>query len=418
MEEENNYKGKNALKKPLNIAIIVGIFVLSNLMFFYMGTSFAHGGIIKSKSVSEEVAKDISEIKDVKKYDLLFQVRETLLSNYNGQIDDNALLEAAIKGMTDSLNDPYTIFMNSAEYSSFVEQSEGHFVGIGVQVGVKDDKVTVIAPIEGSPAEKAGLKAGDVILKVDGNEMPEPKLENTVSKIKGEEGKSVTLTISRGDETLDVEIVREEIKTISVRGEMLEDNVGYIRLSSFDADSGKQIKEKILQLKGEGMKGLILDLRGNPGGYLHEANNIASEFIPKGDVVTYTIDKYNNKKEYKSTGGDSQGLPLVVLIDGGSASASEVLTGALRDYKLATIIGTKSFGKGVVQQLFDFKDGNGGLKVTTSKYYTPNGENIHKVGITPDIEVTIPEENLNKEYDRSIDTQLIKGIEVIKEKIK
>lgn len=417
MENNNKAKGKSVLKKRLSIVIIIGVFILSNIVFFYLGSTFTSGSI-GLRNVSEAVAKDVSEIKDVKKYDLLFEVRENLLLRYNGEIDDNALLEAAIKGMTDSLNDPYTLFMNDKEYSSFVEQISGHFVGIGIQVGIKDEKVTVIAPIEGSPAERVGLKSGDVILKVNGEEMAEPKLENTVSNIKGEAGTSVDLTISRGEETLDVTIPREEIKTTIVKGEMLEDNVGYIRLSAFDEDSAKQIKEKIIQLKGEGMKGLILDLRGNPGGSLSEAIGIASEFIPKGNVVTYTIDKYDKKQEYKSVGGDAQGLPLVVLIDGGSASASEVLTGALRDYELATIVGTKSFGKGVVQQLINLKGDKGGLKVTTSKYYTPNGENIHKIGITPDIEVTIPEETLNKEYDRSLDTQLIKSIEVIKEKLK
>lgn len=417
MENNNKVTNNNVMKKRLSIVIIVGVFILSNIVFFYLGSAFT-SGTIGLKNVSEAVANDVNEIKDIKKYDLLFEVRENLLLRYNGEIDDNALLEAAIKGMTDSLNDPYTLFMNEKEYSSFVEQISGHFVGIGIQVGIKDEKVTVIAPIEGSPAERVGLKSGDVILKVNGEEMAEPKLENTVSKIKGEAGTSVDLTISRGEEVLDVTIPREEIKTTIVKGEMLEDNVGYIRLSSFDEDSAKQIKEKILQLKGEGMKGLILDLRGNPGGSLSEAIGIASEFIPKGKVVTYTIDKYDKKQEYKSVGGDAQGLPLVVLIDGGSASASEVLTGALRDYELATIIGTKSFGKGVVQQLINLKDDKGGLKVTTSKYYTPNGENIHKIGITPDIEVTIPEETLNKEYDKRLDTQLIKSIEVIKEKLK
>lgn len=417
MENNNKAKGKSVLKKRLSIVIIIGVFILSNIVFFYLGSAFTSGSI-GLRNVSEAVAKDVSEIKDVKKYDLLFEVRENLLLRYNGEIDDNALLEAAIKGMTDSLNDPYTLFMNDKEYSSFVEQISGHFVGIGIQVGIKDEKVTVIAPMEGSPAERVGLKSGDVILKVNGEEMVEPKLENTVSKIKGEAGTSVDLTISRGDEVLDITIPREEIKTTIVKGEMLEDNVGYIRLSGFDEDSAKQIKEKIIQLKGEGMKGLILDLRGNPGGSLSEAIGIASEFIPKGNVVTYTIDKYDKKQEYKSVGGDAQGLPLVVLIDGGSASASEVLTGALRDYELATIVGTKSFGKGVVQQLINLKGDKGGLKVTTSKYYTPNGENIHKIGITPDIEVTIPEETLNKEYDKSLDTQLIKSIEVIKEKLK
>lgn len=417
MEGNDKTKVKNVIRKRFSILIIIGGFILSNIVFFYLGSLFTNGPI-RLGNVSEAFAKNISDIKDTKKYDLLFEVRENLLLRYNGEIDDNALLEAAIKGMTDSLNDPYTLFMNGKEYSSFMEQISGHFVGIGIQVGIKDEKVTIIAPVEGSPAERVGLKSGDVILKVNGEEVTDPKLESTVSKIKGKAGTSVDLTILRGDETLDVAVPREEIKTTIVKGEMLEDNVGYIRLSSFDENSAKQIKEKILQLKSEGMKGLILDLRGNPGGSLSEAIGIASEFIPRGDVVTYTIDKYEKKQEYKSLGGDAQGLPLAVLIDGGSASASEVLTGALRDYKLATIIGTKSFGKGVVQQLINLKDDKGGLKVTTSKYYTPNGENIHKIGITPDIEVSIPEDTLNKEYDKSLDTQLIKSIEVIKEKLK
>ena len=163
---------------------------------------------------------------------------------------------------------------------------------------------------------------------------------------------------------------------------------------------------------------MILDLRGNPGGFLGEAVNVASQFIPKGEVVTYTVDKYGNKQESKSIGGEAEGMPLVILIDGGSASASEVVTGALRDYGAGTIIGTTSFGKGVVQQLIEFKDGNGGLKVTTSKYYTPNGENIHKIGIKPDVEVTIPEEILSKEYDRSIDPQFNKAVEAMKDKLK
>lgn len=416
MEENKIQKGKR-YKKPLIIVGIVLIFLLSNFMFFYMGNMFAFSGL-SLRSVSEDVAKDVSEVKDVKKYELLFQVRDALLTKYDGEIDDNDLLEAAIKGMTQSLNDPYTVFMNADEYNSFVEQSEGHFVGIGAQLGIKDDKVTVVAPLEGSPAEKAGLKAGDVILKVDGTEITEPNVEKTVSMIKGEQGDPVTLTISReGSEYQDITIVRDVVKVVSVKGELIDGNIGYIQMSSFDEDVAENFKEKIVELKNKGMKGMILDLRGNPGGYLTEAVKVASQFIPKGDIVTYTIDKYGNKQESKSVGGEAQGMPLVILIDGGSASASEVVTGALRDYEAGTIVGTTSFGKGVVQQLIEFSDGSGGLKVTTSKYYTPNGENIHKIGIEPDIEVEIPDEISQKEYDRSIDPQFKKALEVIKEKI-
>ena len=416
MDENKIQKGKR-YKKPLIIVGIVLIFLLSNFMFFYMGNMFAFSGL-SLRSVSEDVAKDVSEVEDVKKYELLFQVRDALLTKYDGEIDDNDLLEAAIKGMTQSLNDPYTVFMNADEYNSFVEQSEGHFVGIGAQLGIKDDKVTVVAPLEDSPAEKAGLKAGDVILKVDGTEITEPNVEKTVSMIKGEQGDSVTLTISReGSEYQDITIVRDVVKVVSVKGELIDGNIGYIQMSSFDEDVAENFKEKIVELKNQGMKGMILDLRGNPGGYLTEAVKVASQFIPKGDIVTYTIDKYGNKQESKSVGGEAQGMPLVILIDGGSASASEVVTGALRDYEAGTIVGTTSFVKGVVQQLIEFSDGSGGLKVTTSKYYTPNGENIHKIGIKPDIEVEIPDEISQKEYDRSIDPQFNKALEVIKEKI-
>lgn len=420
MEENNskNIKKNNKYKKSLIIIGIVIVFIFSNIMFFYIGNVFAFNGL-SLKSVSKDVAKDLGDIKDVKKYDLLFQVRDALLAKYDGEIDDDTLLEAAIKGMTQSLNDPYTIFMNSDEYKSFVEQSEGHFVGIGAQLGIKDDKVTVVAPIEGSPAEEAGLKSGDVILKVDGKDITEPNVEKTISMIKGEQGKPVTLTVARASsQSLDITIIRDVIKMISVKGEVLYGDIGYIQISSFDEDVAKNFKEKIIELKNQGMKGMILDLRGNPGGFLGEAVNVASQFIPKGKVVTYTIDKYDNKQESNSAGGEAEGMPLVILIDGGSASASEVVTGALRDYGAGTTIGTTSFGKGVVQQLIEFKDGNGGLKVTTSKYYTPNGENIHKVGIKPDIEVTIPEEILSKEYDRSIDPQFNKALEAIKDKLK
>ena len=256
-------------------------------------------------------------------------------------------------------------------------------------------------------------------MKVDGNEITEPNLDKTIATIRGEKGQEVTLTVLReGSEYLDISIVRDEIKVVSVKGEIIDGNIGYIQISSFDEDVAKDFKNKIVELKSQGMKGMILDLRGNPGGSLSEAVNVASQFIPKGKVVTYTIDKYDKKQEAKSVGGEAEGMPLVILIDGGSASASEVVTGALRDYEAGTIIGTTSFGKGIVQQLIEFKDGNGGLKVTTSKYYTPNGENIHKIGIKPDIEVEIPKDILEKEYDRSIDPQFNKGLEVIKEKIK
>ena len=198
---------------------------------------------------------------------------------------------------------------------------------------------------------------------------------------------------------------------------MLGNNIGYINLSTFNKDVSVDFVNALEELKGKGMKGLILDLRGNGGGYLVEAINIASQFIPKGEVITYRIDKYESKEISKSEGGVAIGLPLVILTDGGTASASEVVTGALKDYNAAVTVGTTTFGKGVVQLPFELKSGIGGLKVTVSKYYTPKGEDINKKGIIPDYEVKLTEEDVNKEYSKDTDPQLQKGIEVIKDMI-
>ncbi|WP_300382227.1 S41 family peptidase [Clostridium sp.] len=420
MEDNNQIvkSKKKSYKKVLIALLIVIVFVFSNIAFFLAGNSLALSGI-RFRNSSSEAMGDLNEINDVQKYQLLFQVRDTLLAQYDGEIDDNQLLESAIKGMTSSLNDPYTVFMNKDEYKSFVEQSEGHFVGIGAQLGIKENKPTVVAPIEGSPSEASGLKSGDVILKVDDKDVSGLSLDAIVGMVRGEQGVSVKMTVLRNEkDTIDINIVRDVIKVVTVKGEIIDGNIGYIQIASFDEDVAKDFKAKIVELKSQGMKGMILDLRGNPGGFLNEAVEVSSQFIGKGKIVTYTIDKYGKKNESKSVGGEAEGMPLTILIDGGSASASEVVTGALRDYEAGTIIGTKSFGKGIVQQLIQLNDGEAGLKVTTSKYYTPNGENIHKIGIIPNVEVTISDEILKKEYDRNIDPQYLKALEVIKDKLK
>ena len=417
MEERNNQVKRKSSKKIFMCVAIILMFIVSNIIWFYAGNTLALRGLTSS-SISDKVSNDLKQIKEVEKYELLFTVREALLAKYDGEIDDSVLLESAIKGMTSSLNDPYTVFMNEEEYKSFNEQSNGEFVGIGAQVGIKEEGFVVIAPIEGSPAEEAGLKTGDVILKVDNEDVTSLTLDQTIAMIRGEAGTEVTITVKRGNvENLDVSIVRDVIKVISVKGEMVDNEIGYIQLTSFDDKVSEALKETIHQLKGEGMKGMILDLRGNPGGYLNEAVSVASQFTEKGSLITYTVDKYDNKIESKSEGGEAIGMPLVVLIDGGSASASEVVTGALRDHKVATTVGTVSFGKGIVQQIVEFEGGETSLKVTTSKYYTPNGENIHNVGITPDYEVPLNEELQDQEYSKELDNQYQKALEVLKEKM-
>lgn len=415
MEEQNKkVKNKSSKKILMSVAIIL-MFIVSNIIWFYAGNNLALRGLTLS-SVNGTVSKDLGNIKDVKKYELLFTVREALLAKYDGEIDDTTLLEAAIKGMTNSLNDPYTVFMNTEEYKSFNEQSNGEFVGIGAQVGIKEEGFVVIAPIEGSPAESAGMKTGDVILKVDDTDVTSLTLDQTIGLIRGEAGTEVVITVKREKaDNLELNIVRDVIKVVSVKGEIVENEVGYVQLSSFDDKVSKALEETIKQLKNQGMKGMILDLRGNPGGYLNEAVSVASEFVEAGKLITYTVDKYDNKIESKSEGGEAIGMPLVILINGGSASASEVVTGALRDHKAAITVGTTSFGKGIVQQVVEFNGGETSLKVTTSKYYTPNGENIHKLGITPDYEIELSDELKDKEYSKDLDNQYQKALDVLKE---
>lgn len=411
-------KSNNSKVKVLKYIVLIAVLGATYLGVFYLGNMVATKGVIMG-TVPEKAIDDLSQVGDISKYYNLFNLRNMLFSTYDGEIDDEKLLEGAMKGMADAIGDPYTVYMNQDEFITFIESSQGSFYGIGAQLGIRDNNVTVIAPVEGSPAEKAGLKAGDIILKVDDYEVNELNTEAVVSRVRGEEGVPVTLTIKREgvEDPLEIKIVRAEIKTESVKGEILEDGIGYIQLTTFsDEEVSDKFAEKLNELKQQGMKKLILDLRGNPGGYLNECVEIASNFIPEGEVITYTIDKYDKKVISNSLGGDAIGMPLVVLVDGGSASASEVVTGALRDYEVATIIGTRTFGKGIVQQLRVLPNDMGGLKVTTSKYYTPNGENIHGTGIEPNIVVEIPQEVLDMDYDRSIDPQFQKALEVIREK--
>ena len=411
-------KSNNSKVKVLKYIVLIAVLGATYLGVFYLGNMVATKGVIMG-TVPEKAIDDLSQVGDVSKYYNLFNLRNMLFSTYDGEIDDEKLLEGAMKGMADAIGDPYTVYMNQDEFVTFIESSQGSFYGIGAQLGIRDNNVTIIAPVEGSPAEKAGLKAGDIILKVDDYEVNELNTEAVVSRVRGEEGVPVTLTIKREgvEDPLEIKIVRAEIKTESVKGEILEDGIGYIQLTTFsDEEVSDKFAEKLNELKQQGMKKLILDLRGNPGGYLNECVEIASNFIPEGEVITYTIDKYDKKVISNSLGGDAIGMPLVVLVDGGSASASEVVTGALRDYEVATIVGTRTFGKGIVQQLRVLPNDMGGLKVTTSKYYTPNGENIHGTGIEPNIVVQIPQEVLDMDYDRSIDPQFQKALEVIREK--
>jgi carboxyl-terminal processing protease len=430
--KDNDSVRKN--NKRTLIILVAVVFVVTNIISLYAGSyialplgskvmvsteDYSRLQDVKSMMASNnDLSKAFEGYSGVLKFKKLFDVKELLSRYYYGDINEDILVEGAIKGMTSALNDPYTVFMNPKEFQDFSTQTEGAYVGLGIQVGVKNDRITVIAPFDDSPAEKAGILPGDAIIRVNGKEVTGKDMELAVSMMKGKKGETVNLSMYRENKgVFDLSVKRAEIIMVTVKGEMLDNKLGYIQLSMFDEHTGKDFNKKLSELKAKGMKGLILDLRDNPGGLLTSCIDVTSNFVEQNKVITSTKDKYNNEKPYNSKGGLAIGMPLVVLINEGTASASEILSGTVRDYKLGSLVGTTTFGKGVVQTILDIKDGTA-LKVTISKYFTPNGENIHKVGIKPDVEVKYPAELREKTYSRSSDPQFNKALELIKEKVK
>jgi carboxyl-terminal processing protease len=394
------------------IGVTVAVVLATNVLTYYgsqrISLTLPNGRVIGATTSTANVSK----------FQKMFEVRSLLDKLYDGTIDDDALVEGAIKGMTEALKDPYTTFMNQKEFESFNAQTEGAYSGVGIQIEVKENNIIVLSTFEGSPARKAGVLPGDIIEKVNGTDVSGKEYEKAVSMMKGKEGTEVNITVLRNEkETHTYTVKRAKITLETVSGEMVSGNVGYIKLSMFDENTGKNFTKKLKELEGKGAKGLVLDLRQNPGGLLTTCVEVVSNFIPKDKVIVSTVDKYKRETKYESKGGIAIGMPLVVLTDGLSASASEIVSGAIRDYKVGTLVGEKTFGKGVVQTLVDTGD-NTALKVTISKYYTPNGENIHKTGIQPDVLVEYPEELAAKQYNRSIDPQFNKAMEIIRDKVK
>lgn len=356
------------------------------------------------------------------KYSKAMILEDFVKQNYLNDISDEALYEGQLKGLFQSLEDPYSLYMTQEEFSDFMDQTIGTYAGIGVVVTPgEDNMITVVSPIEDTPGEKAGLITGDKIIKVNGKEYTADKMSEAVKVMKGEPGTSVVLTIMRKDSEgnstfIDKEIVREEIRLESVKSQMLDNSIGYIRIISFDDLTDEDFETHLKALQKQGMKGLIIDLRSNPGGLLDVCAKIADKLMGEGTIV-YTETK-NKEREYLTSDSKKLDMPLTVLVNEGSASASEILAGAIQDTKVGTLIGKTTFGKGIVQRIKEFPDGSG-FKLTVSEYFTPNGRNIHGKGIEPDITVELPEniEEIGVE-NISEDTQLQKAVEVIKDKIK
>lgn len=403
MEEKKRFKIYKVVMLVILVAFIT--FLLTTIgMYQYFTKSGSGQKIISTSSENQDIASELSKYKKIiDKYFL-------------GNVDEEKLKEGAIKGYIEGLDDQYTEYISKEDMKDYLEDTTGNFVGIGIYM-TKDtnaNKIMVLSPIKGSPAEKAGILPGDYIISVDGVKYTADDMSVAANKIKGEVGSSVKIEILRNSETKTFEIKRENIKVNPVEGKVLENNIGYIEFSSFDEGTADDFKAKYEELAKKGIKSLVIDLRNNGGGIVSEALQIADYILDKDDVVLYEVDKNNKEEIEKSENAPIINMPIVLLTNGNTASSSEILAGALKDHGKAKIVGTKTYGKGVIQQLLTLPDGSG-LKITSEEYLTPNKTKINKIGIEPDEKVELPDSVKNVlTVEQKDDTQLQKAIEILK----
>lgn len=349
------------------------------------------------------------------------KIAEIIDEQYIDEVDAKQLEDYIYKGILAGTGDDYSAYYTEEEFNIFMEDSAGNYSGIGVTM--QYDSVTGMAKVVSinskAPAAEVDIQVGDFIYKVDGEvvSVANADLNSVATKVRGEEGTTVKLTLLRGDnlDEVEVEVERRTVEVESVVGQMLEDEIGYIQITQFEGNTAEQFDEVFKRLKKEGAKGLVLDVRANPGGLVDSVVEIAGYFVPEG-LVTYMEDKHGKRQNFNCEGDEIWDKPLVVLIDGNSASASEILAGAIRDYEKGTLMGTTTFGKGIVQQTIMIGDGTA-MKLTFAKYYTPNGENIHKKGIEPDIKVEYETPEEGEEYKVETDNQVLKAVENLKEQM-
>lgn len=349
---------------------------------------------------------------DIKKQELL---RGCIDQYYLEEVDDEAVTEGIYKGMIEALGDPYSEYLTVEENTVREQEYEGSYKGIGVVLQQDPDTglVTVVSCYEGSPAQEAGILEGDILYMVNGEEIAEKELDEAVAIIKsaGDEGVALTLIRNGQSDFIEVNVVPNDIVYPVVSHQMLEDGIGYLAIEVFKESTYQQFHDALEDLKSQGMRGLIVDLRNNTGGLLNSVNDILRDILPEG-IIVYTVDKYGNREEYTSAGETPLEIPMVVMVNGYTASASEIFAGAVRDYEMAKLVGTQTFGKGVVQSTLQLTDGSA-LKLTIANYYTPNGTNINGTGLEPDEVVELDMTPL--EDGTYVDNQLAKGVEVLKE---
>jgi carboxyl-terminal processing protease len=405
----SNPKNKTSNYPIWQMAIVAAIFFVIGFLFNAAGAKIQIGPNSQSKNTI-----------NLTKF---WQVNNILQKKFDGEISAEKQADGATAGMVASLGDPYTTYLTAKENGELSDQLSGKLSGIGIEVGIKNNRLSVVAPIDGTPAQKAGLRAGDIIAAIDGQETSSMTIDEAVTKIRGEKGTSVKLTIVRpGSSPNDVTITRDNITVPSVSSEVKPGNIGYIKIRTFGNDTVSEVKNAANSLVEKGVKAVVVDVRDNPGGYLDGAVKISSEFVAKGTIVEERSKHDENKVLTALPGGQLTEVPVIMLINGGSASASEIMAGALHDNNRATLVGEKSFGKGSVQEVVCLNGTSAislteqcktdALKVTVAHWFTPKGVNISKEGIVPDVEVKLTSED----YNAGRDPQLAKALELAAQK--
>lgn len=403
---------KMLMMKKRSLALIIIIFMVIS--------SVGTGAVllvtgISTKNLVVISKEDYTDYQSIKKnYATLADLEKYIHKNYYIPVKDSALKEGIYKGLFMGIGDPYSSYLTKKEYDDIMTSSSGEFQGIGVTIAPDENGfINVISPIEDTPAARAGIKAGDKIVKVNDKEYSAATINDAVTAMRGEPGTKVTISVLRKGSSINYELIRSNIVLKSVKSEVLANNIGYIRITTFDEKTGAEFKSHLRDLEIAKVKGIVLDLRDNPGGVVDASIEIADALLGAG-VITYTEDRAGNKVYYKSDASKLT-IPYVVLINKGSASASEILAGAIKDFKSAKLVGETTFGKGIIQRITPYGDQGGGIKLTVMQYFSPNGTVIHKKGVAPDIKVDILETDyINGLLPRANDRQLKKAIELLK----
>lgn len=411
-EDDQNYESESEnFIKGLFCGILLVLICAAGTLFYTRWKIAKIQSGTTAGVTSEKLDLDLSQVKRK-----TGEIEALINAYYLDEIDAQQIEDTLYTGMVAGLDDPYSVYYTQEQLESMEEATSGEYSGIGATLSQDPDtkEISVVSCFDGTPAEEAGLLPGDVITGWNGNPVSDMELSELVSKIKTDPDEHLTLSIERDGEELEVELTRRAVEVPTVEYEMLGDQIGYIRLLEFDEVTAQQFEEAMSDLESQGMEKLIIDVRNNPGGVLQTVCDMLDQFLPEG-LIVYTEDKNGKRTEYTSDEEHQFTKPLAVLVNGNSASASEIFAGAIQDYGIGTIVGTTTFGKGIVQKIFYLSDGTG-LKLTMAKYYTPKGHDIHKKGIQPDVEVELDEDLQNQSsISHEEDNQLKKAISVLQE---